>query len=372
MTVPAADSESLSVNLSPFLTQFKLPAVAEVAIDQDDDLAGDNRAQVLLIPPQRLNTLVVTELNPILEKVLATEEIRQMSDIRFESPEWLKSKEFADAAQRRNISFYIFDRCSPPTMPLANTLFIDQIPTEAGWTQSEPQFPAPILVTSKTHPLTANLSLQDVLILEARKLEGPVGSSSLIESTFGTMMAVGPRREFEDIVIGFPLYKLGDSSATAMVSNWHIRPSFPTFFHNVFEYFSRSQTFQIGAVPLQPGRAIDLNAEPNSTIHIAAPDGQAFSMTADQNGMILFDETDQLGTYQRVTETEKQPIFTVNLSSSSESDIRTRESIDVSYREIAATPKSTNVRRDFWPWVVFGIFVVVGMEWWIFNRRLKA
>ena len=60
------------------------------------------------------------------------------------------------------------------------------------------------LYTNNSHPVMFDVQMQNVSILYGQVIEGPKGSTNLVESIAGSVIAIGPRSGFEDIVVGFP------------------------------------------------------------------------------------------------------------------------------------------------------------------------
>ncbi len=366
-------STSIILDLVPFIDPTKLPAIVRVSISPDDDLMKDNEAQLLLAPVDKVKMVVVSALPSILSKVLTTAKVLEAADVEFHEPSWLDSPEYQQQVAARQFDAIIYDQCSPKELPNCNTIFFDRVPPMSEWSATELQFPAPIVFSSRYHPLVSNLALADVLFLEARKITGPVGSVSLIESTFGPMIAIGPRGEFEDLVIGFPLQKLATDGTTEMVTNWPTRPSFPTFFYNVLAYQLRHGP-QRSNDPIPPGQPISLatSSVVTSELVIERPDGSRVSTPVGNSGQVSFEDTDKLGVYQEVEGSTKLPSFVVNLARSDESNIRPRDSIDVSYQSIVGKAVDREVQRELWPWLVALTLIVLVIEWFVYIRRLIA
>jgi hypothetical protein len=371
--VAAESSTSIILDVAPFVDASGLPAVVQVSIGPEDDFDKDNVALALIGPGEKIKLAVVSAAPDLFQNVLSTSKVLEGADVVFQAPAWLESEDYRQQVSARQLDAIIFDQCSPQEPPRCNAIYFDRIPPSNGWTQSDPQFPAPIVFVSRFHPLVANLSFADVLILEARKVTGPPGSTPLVESNFGPLAMIGPRGEFEDLVIGFPLRKANSAGEVESITNWPTRPSFPTFFYNLLAYQLRRGP-QRGNEPIAPGQPIQLSTKlvAADDIVIERPDGNKIALPAGNAGQVTFTETDKLGLYRQVDGAVTRPTFVVNLMRSEESSIQPRESIDVSYQLVAGTPAGRSVQRDFWPWLVLLVLVVVGLEWYVFIRRIKA
>ncbi len=372
MSLEPEEVTTVILDLAPFVSQASLPAIVRVAISPGDDLSEDNEALAILAPVDKLKWLIATSTSDLFSNVLTTSKVQELVDVRIVDPVWIETEEYGQQVAARDFDLIIFDQCTPPTLPDCNTVFFDRPPPSSQWSLSEPKFPAPIVVTSRHHPLVSNLVWDDVLVLEARPIDAPVGSISLVESTFGAMMAIGPRGEFEDLVVGFPLQRKTAAGAVEVITNWPTRPSFPIFFYNLMAYQMREGSRR-KSNSIRPGQMVRLPVAAGAgEARIEQPDSQVRVVPVDESKEIAFEETDQLGLYQLIDGQGTHPAFAVNLTRSAESDIRPRDSIDVSYQVVVGSPTIREVQLELWPWLVALTLLVVGIEWFLYLRRLST
>lgn len=372
LTLQPEESTPVVLDLTAPASQATLPAIVRVSIGPADHLSADNEAIAILAPADKLQWLVISPSSEVFGKVLSTAKVREIADVRLVDPTWLESGDYAKLVAAEQLDLIIFDQCAPAENPNCNTVYFDRAPPNSAWSLSEPHFPAPIVVTSRHHPLVANLAWDGVLILESRAVTAPTGSTTLVESTFGPMLAIGRRGEFEDLVAGFPLQRMTDDGGSEVNTNWPTRPSFPIFFYNLLAYQTREGARRSNDA-VRPGEVVRFPKPAGAIeVQIERPDQQVRTVPVDDAKGIVFEETDQLGLYHLAGGASRRPLFAVNLARAAESDIRTRPAIDVSYQQIVGTPAVRVVQRELWPWLVGLTLILLAVEWIAFIRRLQA
>jgi hypothetical protein len=268
-------------------------------------------------------------------------------------------------------------------MPSAHTLFIGQIPPSGKetppsgkWTAG-PQVSQPqIYDVDAAHPLMQWLDLGDVLLYNGRALTPPPGGKVLVDSDVGPMMAIAPRDIYEDVVLGFSILEdqtlEGGKTQQIFGTSWFARPSFPVFFRNLFEYFGR-QRGGGKTDPLPPGQPVTLDApRAGAALQIRTPSGKKFDLKANASGKLPFTETKELGFYEVRSGSKILQRFAVDLFDPQESNIRPNlsPSIKVGDVEVKGVTSWQPDRKEIWKYLVLAGLVVLGIEWYIYNRRI--
>ena len=367
-------STGLSFDLNSLREQFDRPVEIRLEIEDEDDYGIDNVAYAVWSPPQRPKLLLVTPFNEYLVNGLTTGRIARMCDVEIQAPAYMQSDSYQERAESGFYDLILFDQVAPDEMPQSSTVFFGSAPPSDAWTLGERQFPAPIILTSKTHPISENLAISDVQLLEASSVEGPQGSVSLIESTFGSIMSIGPRQGFEDMVIGFSIVKYMGPGKAELVTDWFKHPSFPVFVHNLIVYMGRVRRGS-RLENVRPGDLVKLRSDRRADeIEIRKPTGgppTTIRQGADQQ--YLFGETDEVGVYTVSESPEKNvdQMFSVNLFDSRESDIRVRDKLEIGFEEVEGDTKLHPARREYWPFLVIAAIGILVLEWIVFNRRVR-
>jgi hypothetical protein len=177
VTVPAQGQAGVHFEL-PGIERGTLQAV----LDHEDDLALDNQAYATIDPGRRARVLLATPGNLALQLALDTGEVRELADVSVVAPAELDSKPHQALALAAHWDLMIYDRCTPQTMPQANTLFIGRVPPVTGWSQGSKTTRPLIIDTDRVHPLMQYLELGDVLVVEGTPLKTPPGGAALIDA----------------------------------------------------------------------------------------------------------------------------------------------------------------------------------------------
>ncbi len=363
----------LNFDLSPFMAGLEEATPIRLKIDDKDTYMQDNEAFCVLNPPRIANVLIVSDYNNYLRFATSTEPIKKFAVIEFERRDFLDSKEYKEKSTLGVYDLIIFDQCAPETMPVCNTVFWGALPPDEQWKSVMELESTPIVDINSGHPLMFDVQMGNVLILKSMVLEGPQGSLPLVESTKGTVMMIGPRAGFEDLVIGFPLIEYTDENETSINTNWTKNNlSFPFFVHNVLMNLSGRSRFNATRTN-PPGELVKIKPQfPFPAIEIKTPGGSKSTVKARGDSSFVFSQTDQSGIYE-VSEPGAENLdqmFAVNLLDRLESDIAVRDELNLGYEEVKATLTVAPARKNFWTWITLLALVVISIEWYIYNRRV--
>jgi hypothetical protein len=336
-----------------------------------DDLAVDNVAYAAVNPPRQARILMVTEGNEPLILALTTSEAGKIANLSEVTTSHLKSDEYRQAALSGEYDLIIFDRCQPPVMPQCNTVFLGSMPLEKEWKRGE-QLIQPLIVDyDEIHPLMQQVELGDVEVYRGFPLTPPAGAQALIDSDGGTLLAIAPRRGYEDAVMGMSFLDVEDGK-TIVNTDWIIRRSFPVFMLNVVKYLGGSRG-ALGLKSIRPGETALLSTTvPTNEIQVTNPKGEQTKVHREGQNMFVYTKTAQTGAY-KVREggpSSPEQGFAVNLFNSLESDILTREDLQLEHEKIKGNTTIGKTRRELWKWVLVLVICVVMFEWYVYNRRV--
>jgi len=259
-------------------------------------------------------------------------------------------------------------------MPRANTLFIGRLPPGGQWSAEDEVNVPNIIDIEAAHPLMQWIDLGDVLIQSATPLKPPPAAVVLIDSDSGPIMAIAPRRQFEDAVMGFTII---DESPDAdgklqryLGTNWMTRQSFPVFVFNLFDYLGGTRELA-KAGDLRPGKSIGLEApKSKATLRIHTPDDKWTTVRTDEFGKVDFTQTGKLGVYKVQCAGETLQQFTVNLFNARESSIRPKDFV-IGNVNVQSQQAWETTRSEGWKWILLIGLGVLLLEWFIYNRRVS-
>ncbi|MCA9173675.1 MAG: BatA and WFA domain-containing protein [Planctomycetales bacterium] len=340
--------------------------------DYDDNMAFDNVAYTPINPPRLARILMVSHGNDAWELALTTERVQQLADVAVVKPSAMTSESFLQEAGSGAYDLIIFDMCSPPEMPLCNTLFLGAKPPGDEWKAEPFASPPYFLDANGTHPLMQLADMTGLLVAEGFKVVPPQGGQTLMEADLGAMLAIAPRRAYEDAVLGFGFFSYKDGKASEVLTNWHTRPSFPIFVMNVVKYLGGSRG-AFAMKPVQPGHELRIRAlTPVETVTVKTPAGDKIEVFREAMGSFVFSQTQQQGVYEVIEGDQDEPAqrFAVNLFNHRETSVLPQEEIDIDHEKVAGTLSRQPVRRELWKWILLGLLGLLTFEWYIYNRRV--
>ena len=340
-------------------------------LDIDDALTADNIAYAAINPPERARVLAVTQGNEYLRFALATDQIRRLADVTLVDPSYLTGEDYPKEAASGRYDVILYDDCVPETMPEASTVFFGQRPPIEAWKFGE-EVPLPqVIDVTQSHPVMNFVNLGNVSIYKGTPLEVPSGGTVLIESDQGTLMAIAPRKSYEDVVLGFP-FMTSEEGKTFYNTEWTKRLSFPVFIKNLVEYLGNVRQGQ-GDSGNRPGESFTFRSTGFAPhIRITPPSGRVRTIPPTADNLFSFSETDQLGTYE-VREGDREQVsqyFSVNIFDAQESQLAPKPEIETQWETIEGQSAWLPMRREFWKWIVVLALVVLLVEWYIYNRRV--
>ena len=361
VTVEPGNSEGLAFPLEGVQS-----GVLKLKAGVNDHLAIDNVAWTTLNPPQPMKVLVVTPGNRALAFALATEKVRALAVVVEHSPDYLKQPDYQKQAASGDYDLIIYDRCRPDTMPQSDTMFIDRVPAGDAWKAGEAVTAPQIIDTNRAHPIMQIVEMGDVILVEARPLFPPVGSTVLIDTNAGPICALGPREGYEDLVLGFaPVYDRDD-----MDTNWVFKASFPVFVLNLLEYLGGTRsTLMSGSV--LPGQTMSWRSDTaGDTIEVLLPNKNSVQIGRGKLNAFHFSATSDVGVYEVREKGKATGHFAVNLFNPLESNLPPRQELKIGDTPVAGKAEREPVRYDAWKLVLLAALAVLLIEWYIYNRRV--
>lgn len=359
-------------------------------LDVDDDLPLDNTAYAALTPAGLVSVLVVTEGNRPLELGLSTDKAKLIAACEFVDPDYLKTDAYLKRAAAGSDDLMIFDRCRPPKMPATHTFSIGELPSD-DWKWITPQGSLTLIDIDRSHPILRYLEMYSLLVFSGRGVEGPEGTSVLVESDLGTVMAIAPRGGYRDLVLAFPLVEEDADGITQANTNWYAERSWPVFLLNVLRYLAGAAASS-AAPSFQPGETVPVRLE--SVINdvklvrtgVDDRDELVEKLTVGEGGSIEVVQTQLPGNYQLVSSSEITPRvsgdsgapagnivdrFAINLFDSLESRLATKPNVELGYEEVSAATAGIESRQEYWRVLLMIVLVVLLGEWWLYSRRVS-
>ena len=372
VTVRAEDKHELSFDLTAIVADLEEAAEVRLEIDDPDSYMLDNVAYAVINPPRPANVLVVTDQNPFLSDVMDTDRVRKVANVTFESRFFLDEKDYQDQADLGFYDLVIYDQCAPKSMPACSTLFFNSVPRESDWKIGEPQFPTVIMDVNTTHPVMADVGFNRVRIAQSAEVTAPKGSLKLVEATYGSIMSIGTRGGYEDLIVGFPLVEYGEDGSLLNNTDWGRFFSFPLFMQHVLESMGGGSRFQ-ALKSSRPGELVTVRTPvPLEEVRIEGPDKIGGIVKQSREGDYVFSQAELPGMYKVVDPEAGDTIkmFAVNLLDVNESRLKVRDELEIGHELVEGTRSKIKVRREYWTWLAIVAIVFLMIEWVIYNRRV--
>jgi hypothetical protein len=370
--VPGLGSASLQFDLTGFMSDLDKATPIRMVIDDEDIYMQDNSAYCILNPPRVANVLVVSDYNKYLELVTQTDRIQKIAKVQYEDREYLKDKKYVERATLGFYDLIVFDQCSPAQMPICNTVFWGAMPRSEDWRTVQNLKTSPIVDVDTSHPLMFAVQMGNVNILTGQTLAGPKGSVSLIDSPAGSIMMLGARGGFEDLVIGFSLVEYQANGDTLINTDWPRKLSFPLFVQNVLSVLGGGARFNASRTN-SPGAILTIKTlVPYASVNVKDPANNTTKLRSRNDNTFVYAQTERSGVYE-VSDPDSESVdqmFAVNLLDRVESDLAVREELKLGYEEIEGKVSTAPARRDYWMWLVVVALVVISIEWYVYNRRV--
>ena len=363
---------SLSFDVSRRVDDTITSGVLHLVIEISDDLAIDDSAYAVFNTRKQSRILVLTPGNDALELALETEELSQYARVRVEDVAFLETETYRNLTEATAVDLVIYDRCTPAKMPMANTLFWGSMPPMETWKQGPLTSPLVLIDSDESHPLVEWLELGEVLVAEGFQVTGPPGTLNLVSSNLGSVMGIGQRVGFEDAVVGFELISETEEGETLANTDWPRHPSFPMFIQNVINYLGNAAGLN-AQKSYSPGQTVEIRTViPFETISVKDPAGAQQTIRRGRQNTYQYANANELGVYD-IFEGEDDFVdqrFAVNLTSRAESDLRVPDSLELGYKEVQAGEARELGRREYWKWLLLLALAILGIEWYIYNRRI--
>lgn len=350
-------------------------ALITVSHDHQDLLKADNAARMLLSPSRELRVLMVTTGNGYLELACQSagiENLVQMTPEQFEKqdPKRLRRGGWDDAAVAgasgaagEGFDVIVFDRYAPQDTPLINSLYFGVVPPLEGLSRKDtrPDSPANEIITQwdRSSELLRNVELSDIPLRRPGRLVVPVDGTVLAIGREGPVMAEVTRDAIRHVIVSFDLYE----------SLWPHRISFPVFIKNALPTLGLDGNTQEAGIGYLTGEnAVILADTEIDAIKYTGPTtiaGRALGTT------FTVDAFPRVGLYETKAEVPtRYKQLAVNLLDMKESDPRIAQTLAIGTSSQQAQAQAVEIRKEIWPWFVWGALAVLLLEWMVYARRM--
>lgn len=261
----------------------------------------------------------------------------------------------------------IFDRVVPDTLPTGNLVFIAPMRSTdlfsvTGVVEFPLLRPAPIVLEGQAPPLLRNVSVSEVNVLRAMRIETGIWARTLVEGDGSPMLLAGEREGRRIVILAFALQD----------SDLPLQVAFPLLISNIIGYLAPGSG--LDSSQIAPGQPIAVAVDPAVTaVRVVRPDGRVDAAQI-QGGQAIYADTDALGPYLieqvRNNQVVEQRRFAINLFTPEESRIAPASELrvpQISGLQQAVTREQVG-RQEIWRWLAAAAILVVIIEWLVYQR----
>jgi len=366
-----------------------------VAIDGQDALAVDDVAYAVLREKKDVRILLVSDGNPFLERGLEQDPLVK-KDASGHIPRLAPASFLPEDAGLAAFDLVILDRVELKALGPGNYMIFDALPPFEG-IRAKGSAPKPVVVDwDEGHPVSRFVSFASLDVSASRRVElrkeDRVIISAAPANADGTTHRPhkrkpgdppAPAEEASSVPLMFEA-RDGDRHCLVLpfdlmkTQSWPLKAAFPIFLANVVRWLGGSgrderalgvRTGEVAEVPIPKGATKATVTDPKAQERV-------LSLKAGDD-VLRFADTGVAGFYQVKFEgspdIDKGPKvwFAANLASAEESDLGPATKIDLeAQREAHAEAKAEEARRELWKIFALAAFVVLMLEWWVYNRRV--
>jgi hypothetical protein len=382
---------------SPKLRTGRLRA----AIDGQDALPVDDVGYAVLREKKDVRVLLVSDGNPFLEKGLEQDPLVR-KDAEGRVPRLAPGSFLPDDPGLSAYDLVILDRLELKALGAGNYLIIDALPPFEG-IRAKGSVEKPTVVDwDEAHPVARFVSFSSLDVVSARRVQlrkedrvvvsaAPGGSEGPLRPRSKKKMGEPGEREAPAVSetesgAAIPLvFEARDGNRHCLVlpfdlmktQSWPLKAAFPIFLANVIRWLGGAghderslavRTGEVAEIPVPKGATkvtvTDRHGQPHPT---TLKEGEDIFRFAD-TGVAGFYEVG----FEGPPEVEKLPKswFAANIASPDESDIGPAPTIELESRPLSAESKAEEARRELWKALALAAFLILMLEWWVYNRRI--
>ena len=260
----------------------------------------------------------------------------------------------------------VVDGACPQNAPGADVLFLNPPSGPCGNALVGASIDNPVVTSwAEVDPRLRFLSLDGVELKAAHRLEADSPQAALVQSREGTLIADASTPGRSATIVGFDVGE----------SNWPLKASFVLFMRNVVE-LARSHRLRGAEAPARTGEPYSLRVPVEvSEVELETPTGARQKLPA-RDGLCVVPSLTRAGFYfaTYTGKTRGSALFSANLTSQRESDLRPRELPQARGRPIAV--RSSRELADAvndWSWLLAALALgLLALDVWWVTRRPKS
>ena len=332
--------------------------ILEVRQLQSDFLANDDAAFAILAPPKQVSLLLVTAGNPVLESALKACPLEKFESC---SPEEFEQKDFTSIVDENPYGIIVLDHYVPQQLPRSRYLIFGPPPESLDVTLGDQLENQVIVDWRSKHPVLNYVNLINLFAARCRQMHWPRDAEILAEFNETPAMGLLRRHGSVFLLVGFDVLE----------SNWPFEPGFILFCYNTIGFLA--QTGQTDTTQLQPSQPLVIQGlQANAQLTINGPKVTDQAIAANPSGTLRFAATNQVGLYTITAEDKLVKAFAINLLDRDESQIAPVRELGFSGQKVIARKEAlSRSNLPLWPYLVTLALVLVCLEWFVYNTKIR-
>jgi len=322
-----------------------------------DLLAADDAAWTILPPPKKLHVLLVTSGNAALHLALKACPLAGLKVIAPGEFDRLT----ADAGALPQYDVVVLDRHAPEKLPRGQYLLFGAAPADIG-VKTPGVLSRQLLVDWRSrHPVLQFVSLDNLYAARAARMELPRDAAVLAEFGLSPAMALVRRRGSAFLLVAFDV----------MQTNWPFEPGFVMFCYNATTFLGLEAGGRERS-DLRVGEAIAIRSGAQKSATVTGPDGRIETLRPDGSGTFRYPRTDRVGVYRVEVPDHPTAYYAVNILDERESDVAPAEQIVLPTGAVEAQPaEPRRTNRELWPYLAMAALLLVCVEWFAYNSKVR-
>jgi hypothetical protein len=262
----------------------------------------------------------------------------------------------------RPYGLIVLDRHVPAKLPRGNFLVFGRPPEASGASAADELKGQAVVDWQSKHPVLNFVNLENLYAARAWRLKLPRDAVVLAEFGDGPAMALTRRGGDLFLLAGFDVLQ----------TNWPFDAGFVMFCYNAATFFG-SEAAGDERAGLEVGQPITVPARGGPTeATLTGPGIAGEKLAADPSGRFRFARTTRAGVYRLALGGQPEARFAVNLLDADESDIAPSRELAFSGQVVKAEEGEAGAgNREVWPLLVALGLVLVCVEWYVYNARVR-
>lgn len=384
VVMDGADASATGTSEATFSFDVQNPdgGLLAVSVVSEDAMDSDNRAWLMLAPPEPVRILMIRPdgsiSNGTANLAFALETVfPPPQEVRVITRQQAIDSGLIEGKTDDGFDLVVYDSVTPPVAPEAPSLLFDAAPPLPGvsLSRSEQAGGSEFLFWRRSHPVMRDVVPDGVMIYRRSELAIDEDSASASEMIVrATELASEPSplivlleyARTRSVVVGFSLDQ----------TNWWQDRSFPVFIQNSVDFLTASSQEQAGRVitTSDPIRITPSEAFGGATI--VGADGSTIRVPAPATEeAVLVAPLPRAGVYELLP-SEQSPLpprtIPVSLLNPFESMAASAPTVEIAGRSVDRESGGGIARREIWDWFILAATALLVLEWLLFDRKMRV